>query len=390
MLNPFAQQSAVVAVVRNEDTQNADVLGAIIKLLFAEESLPSNGEDPIWLITDSVPTTLDVVWDDPAFTESVRQALVVAPSIRRLDIDCAIWETREFAGRPWDRATAQLEGAYSRRRSDGLAPSLNPDVETSDAAILEWFDLMTQGDDWVSELLQFPKAWHGAIDNAVPELAQTAFTYWQLDAFLCSYGYPRMRELVAAWARLEEEQAAAESGHVSRLPPDVPERPADLDGGWSYRTAYSNLQRQLEGFDPTRAQPRESVYAFAGSVVAAQLAAAEESLGGSAEATRELRRLMRKTWALGYCLGASFGMIERFEIPRESTETHNLIAEIHKLGLGPIASQELLSLSRAASQKTGEEFSEGLMSGGRDVIAFANRGEEAGELLQWIRSQVSR
>ena len=94
-----------------------------------------------------------------------------------------------------------MQEGVKRLSPDGPATPEATEGESTAAALDEWWQLVNDFDSWFPELFNFPGAWHGAIDNTVPALAQTAYTFWQLDDFLARYGYPRFRDIaeIPAW-----------------------------------------------------------------------------------------------------------------------------------------------------------------------------------------------
>ena len=66
----------------------------------------------------------------------------------------------------------------------------------------KWIALAADDRHWIPEFLHFPAAWHGAIDHTAPALAQSAFTFWELDVFLARYGFTAFREIADALERV--------------------------------------------------------------------------------------------------------------------------------------------------------------------------------------------
>jgi hypothetical protein len=386
VLHPFAQQSGIVGVVQGDDCSSGAVIGRLVEELFRSETLTTTTGDCVYLIGGGVPDVLHVMWHDDAFDQSVRRAMLASPKMRELDVVRAIREIREFNGRPWDRASAQREEAFSRMTPEGLVPPREREGETTDAVIDEWMELVTDREHWVGELINFPGAWHGAIDHTAAALAQTAFTFWQLDDFLARYGYSAFREIAALTARAQQAASDSADGAARDDQSGADRQLTDSDEDEpSYRAAYDAF-RQWVGARIDSESKTDLAYAIGGGVVGPQLTAAEELFEDGGKGSDALRRLMRKPWALGYLRGVALGAVGRCELSRDSHDANAVAAEIHRLGLGRVASEDVVHLSNSASKKS--EFREGLLCGGRDILAFGDGEEQARALFDWIDEQA--
>jgi hypothetical protein len=97
--------------------------------------------------------------------------------------------------------------------TEGFIPLPEKAYDTTDAIIEEWLGLVTTGQNRLVELVAYPNAWHGSIDNAgthTPAMAHHAYTFWQLDDFLARYGCPVFREVAELLRKQEESPVTPE------------------------------------------------------------------------------------------------------------------------------------------------------------------------------------
>ncbi|HEY0778935.1 MAG TPA: hypothetical protein VGD56_13275 [Gemmatirosa sp.] len=195
MLNPFAQQSLAMGSVHGDDRTSPEALGAMLQHLFRANVIPVFGEDPACMIAGGAPDFVIPVWGDAAFRRAVDDAVRASPRLIELDIGRDLAWRRAFPGDPWARADAQRRLASAAFAADGVAPT-PPAPPTTAHVIDEYLRTIAASDHWLPELVQFPAAWHGAIDHVnTPALAQCAYTFWQLDDFVARYGLPIFRAL---------------------------------------------------------------------------------------------------------------------------------------------------------------------------------------------------
>jgi hypothetical protein len=74
-----------------------------------------------------------------------------------------------------------------------LPPHEPPSVDD----IRRWFDVATNDQHKVINLVALPSAWHGSIDNVSEPLAGNAFSFWELEDFLYRYGFHLFREVAS-------------------------------------------------------------------------------------------------------------------------------------------------------------------------------------------------
>lgn len=386
MLNPFAQESGIVGVAKGDDCRSGTALGEMVAMLFSRESVDVIGGGTIEVIGGGAPDLVQVLWDEPQFYQLARRAICSAPRLRELDLTRDVRELQEFRGRPWDRASAQMHAAAARIDKDGQASLPEREGWTKDATIDQWWEAVTNPEHWAAMLYNFPAAWHGAIDNVGSELSQRAYTFWQLDDFLARYGYREFRNLAEVVTEYERRAGADAERPEESSASSSATLPGPDEADSSYAEAYRRFQRWVAGANEDDASILECALAIGGGVIGSQVVRAEQELGASKIATEQLRGLMRTPWALGYLIGVAFGMIERFEIPRDSQVAQTVIQEIHFLGLGASAIQTIATMSKAASQEP--EFEQGMILGGKEVSDFANGDAAPTGSRDWIRAQV--
>lgn len=383
MLNPFGQQSAAVGVVRRGEGEDAAAVSQLVERLFAREVVASaDGREELYLIGNGVPDVRIVVWDEADFVATADRAFRLAPRLRDLDVVRSVREIREFEGRPWDRTAAQREAALKRMTSEGLITPLPHEGMTTDAVIDEWLMLVSQQEHWVPELLNFPGAWHGAIDHTSAELAQNAYTFWQLDDFLTRYGFPIFRE----FAEMLERQQVGDATPAEASVASSASNPVDVAGDANgYRAAYERLRKGWEGLDFENESPSNAARGIAAGMVARQVASAEHHLASVGVDTSAIRRLMHQPWALGYLLGVGQAMSEIHKLTPGSHDAETVVIAAHQSAILNISTAEALHLSNRARERPG--FEDGMSAAAQDVIAAMRGDGEADGLFRWLMEE---
>jgi hypothetical protein len=184
MMNPFGVSGGVLATV---DADWDNHIAGIIANMFATNEFATPDGDSIVMIGGAAPSCIVCHLAQSDLESNLSDIIAQSPRMAELDIHQEIAMLKEFPCQPWDRASAEIRDALSHRRGDGLITVPKPEFVTREA-IAEWFDLTMNEDHTVSELVNFPGAWHGAIDNR-GSAGETAFTFWQIDDFLRRFGY---------------------------------------------------------------------------------------------------------------------------------------------------------------------------------------------------------
>lgn len=383
MLNPFGQQSALVGVVLRSEGDETVVVSRLAEELFAREVMPSeDGSDELFLIGNGVPDVRYVVWNDAKFAAVADRAFRTTPRLRELDVVRAVREIREFSGRPWDRTAAQREAALKRMTPEGLITPLPHEGTTTESVINEWLTLVSQQEHWVPELVNFPGAWHGAIDHVSAELGQNAYTFWQLDDFLARYGFSVFRELAEMLERNQDGDPTPADASDAKPASNVDEGTGDAN---SYRAAYTRIRKGWEGLDLESEPPSKAARGIAVGMIARQMASAEHHLASVSVDTRAIRRLMHRPWALGYLLGAGHAMNEVHKLTSGSHDAESVITAAHQSGILNITTAEIIDLSNRARERPG--FEDGMIAAAQDVIAAMGGDGEADGLFRWLMEE---
>lgn len=386
MLNPFGQQSAVVGAVRRGERDDAAAVSRLVETLFTREVIGSaDGREELYLIGNAVPDVRCVVWDEADFVAAADRAFRLAPRLRDLDVVRSVREIREFEGRPWDRTAAQREAALKRMTPEGIVTPLPHAGTTTDAVIDEWLMLVSQQEHWVPELLDFPGAWHGAIDHASAELAQNAYTFWQLDDFLTRYGFPLFREFAAMLERQQVGDSMPAEASDSSSASNPVNGAGDANG---YRGAYERLRKRWEGLDFENASSSEAARGIAAGVVARQVASAEHHLASVGVDTSAIRRLMHQPWALGYLLGVGRAMSEIHKLTAGSHDAETVVTAAHQSAILNISTAEVLHLSNRARERPG--FEDGMRAAAQDALAALGGDVGADGLFRWLMEECER
>lgn len=191
MLNPFGQQSGAIATVDSSWLESASEL---IGEMFKQNQFSSSDGESVVMLGGGTPTCIEAHLTDPEFLEAMPNIFASSPTMLDFDVQREIDWIGEFAGRPWDRALAQVQSAASLG-PDGLIDMLTLQKPTTPEVVKDWFALVTNSQHKIAELINIPGAWHGAIDNAAEAVGRNAYTFWQLDNFLESFGYTMFRDI---------------------------------------------------------------------------------------------------------------------------------------------------------------------------------------------------
>ena len=197
MLNPFTQHAHAMGVLERREPSQTNAVIRMVRDLFERNDFVDDVHAPLQMVGEAAPNLVRIQSKDPEFAKIVPDLFVGSAQMLQVDLPRDIEWIKANLGRPWDRASAQRDFALGEMRPDGLI-ILPPKLPTSRETIREWFDLISMDEHVFGELLNFPGAWHGAIDYAAEPLGQTAYTFWQLDDFLSCFGDPVFRYIAEA------------------------------------------------------------------------------------------------------------------------------------------------------------------------------------------------
>ncbi len=93
----------------------------------------------------------------------------------------------------------------------GLVPIAPFEASVKTELIEEWVAFVQGEAHWVSDVLNLPCAWPGAIDSTAHALAQTSYTLRQVYDFVARYRFSAFGELAAPQVR-DEAHSGAEHG----------------------------------------------------------------------------------------------------------------------------------------------------------------------------------
>lgn len=197
MLNPFGQASGAIATLHGTDRKSGPLIAEVIGDLFEQNTLGDAGVGPV-LLGGGAPDLVLAPWQEPSFSESTLGFFLKSSRMMEFDIHRDVAWIRASYGRPWERASLQRDWAYQHLQPDGFVALPPADSPATRELIVEWFDVISAEEHICGELLRYPEAWHGSIDHASPAVADTAYTFWQLDDFLSRFGFPIFRSMAEA------------------------------------------------------------------------------------------------------------------------------------------------------------------------------------------------
>ena len=161
MLNPFAQESAVIGVLPKEPDQ--EILMEVVPQAFAINDFSDFalvGGLPTFILHGGTKELFDV-----GLTCLSRH---VAANERTAEVAEQFQILKQYAGHPWDRASFEMDQALNavlaKDNDSATAPSRPPQVTASESTVPEWLKFLISSQHLKSELAGFLQAWAGSID----------------------------------------------------------------------------------------------------------------------------------------------------------------------------------------------------------------------------------
>jgi hypothetical protein len=390
MLNPFAQESWLVGATRDDDCASIPVVGGMIHQLFERGGFTDSSGMSVVLIGGGPPDLLQVEWREEEFATAMRQALRSSPELRHINIARTIRTTREFAGRPWDRARAQVDDAFaSTTPSDSSPPSVQ-EAEVTDAVMNEWLALVTSAEHWTNELINFPAAWHGSIDFASQgsqEMAQNAYTFWQLDDFLARFGYRTFREMAELLSKGEAGAASPDASRVSQTDDCSGNGSPRADAtttGTSYRRSFEAVTEWCEAQDFESMSITNKAHYAGLKIVSKTMAVAEAKFEEVGRPLSELERLMRRPWALGYFAGVAYAIARMLTGESRIEVVQYALFGEWSAAHRQLGTADLGAMTQAAAGS--KEFEEGMQFCVDDFTRYLEGDGSAPTMVEWLLS----
>lgn len=152
MRNPFVSRDTGYAIFPEAPVVNRDTLDEALT-----ELVTQNGSADYPLIAGDLPTHILLSPQSPISPGQIRELFFAMTRFTSpMDLAAVIARYREFAGKPWDRASAELRSAFHPR---GAAPAWPPERGLWD----EWWTRVTDPAHVQSEIDQMRAAWQGSI-----------------------------------------------------------------------------------------------------------------------------------------------------------------------------------------------------------------------------------
>ena len=197
MLNPFAQESAVIGVLPKHPTQ--DELIDIIPDAFVINQISETvliGGLPSFLLHGGSQELLVL-----AMTSFCQHVVENKRTSEMQDNLCVL---KQYEGRPWDRATHELKNAFQSIVAErkGTMPAQTQSQSAGEdnlAAVTEWIEYMMSPHHSKPELQGFLQSWEGSIEAQKGNyLAKAAMPLPQMLSFVFKSNIAFMQQVQAA------------------------------------------------------------------------------------------------------------------------------------------------------------------------------------------------
>lgn len=152
MRNPFASRDTGYAIFPEPPVVNRDGLDEALT-----ELVRHNGSADYPLLTGSLPTHILLSPESPIAPGEIRELFFAMTRFASpTDLGVVIGRYRKFAGKPWDRVSAELRSAF---HASAATPTWPPERGLWN----EWWTVVTDPGHVRSEIDQMKAAWEGSI-----------------------------------------------------------------------------------------------------------------------------------------------------------------------------------------------------------------------------------